>query len=103
MKIQGIEVDTNAIAKGIYEMFDTNEQAAVAFGMLPAEKMRVLENELDRKIEDDAKNQVENVYGFRPENNVAKQDLKADFVRESMHQISVDIFRYAGSIGKMIV
>lgn len=103
MRIQNIKVDTKAIATGIYDMFDENEQAATAFGMLPFEKMKVLERELGNKIERIAKDAVEKKYGFRPNVNVAEKDLKSNFVRESMHHITVEIFRCAELIGKMVV
>ncbi|MBA7711696.1 hypothetical protein ES703_120662 [subsurface metagenome] len=102
MEIQGIKVDARAIAARIYEMFNNNEQCAVAFGMFPVEKMNILEQQLDKKIEDSAKDSYENALGFRPDHNVAKQDFKKNFVRESMHYITVDIMKYAKSLGKMI-
>ena len=50
-------VDAQAIAQGVYGMFDDDERAICAFGMLPAEKMNSLEKLLGEKIETDAKNE----------------------------------------------
>lgn len=103
MKIQGINTDVQAIATGMYNMFDTDEQACVAFGILPAVKMDCTERLLNEKIETMAKDNCEQMFGFRPENDVAKKDLKKNFVREAMFEISVAIYKHANSIGKMIV
>ena len=103
MKIKGVNVDTQALAKGMYDLFDEDEQAVVAFGMLPAEKMACTERLLNEKIESLAKDDCERLYGFRPDQNCAKKDLKKDFVREATREITIAIFRHANSIGKMIV
>ena len=103
MRIQGITTDVTAIAKGMYDLFDEDEQACVAFGMLPALKMDCTEKLLAEKIEDMAKDNCEQAYGFRPDQNCAKKDLKRDFVRDAMFEISVAIYKHANSIGKMVV
>ena len=103
MRIQGIKTDVQAIAKGMYNMFDEDEQAMVTFGMLPAKKMDCTEKLLNEKIEDMAKENHEQMFGFRPDYNVAKNDLKINFVRDAMFEISVAIYKHANSIGKMIV
>lgn len=102
MKIKGILIDTQAMAKGLYELFDEKERAVVAFGMLPAIQMENLERLLGEKFEQIAKDQAKK-YGFNTDYNVADQDKKKEFVREAAHQISVEIYTFANSIGKMIV
>ena len=103
MKIQGINTDVKALAEGMYNLFDANEQACVAFGMLPAEKMACTEKLLAEKIEDMAKDNCEQMFGFRPEENVAKKNLKKNFVREAIHEVSIAIYKHADSIGRMVV
>jgi len=44
-------INAKAIAKGFYAMFDQSEKDILRFGMLPAEKMRVLEDSLRQKYE----------------------------------------------------
>lgn len=44
-------IDADAIARGMYDLFSENERACLAFGMLPAEKMRVLEKMLGEKFD----------------------------------------------------
>ena len=103
MKIQGISIDTQKLAQGMYDLFTEEEQAVVAFGMIPAEKMECTERLLGEKIETTAKDDCEKSFGFRPDRDCAKKDLKKDFVREAMHEITVAIFGHAKSIGRMVV
>jgi len=44
-----ITVDYDGLAKGLYDLFDDNERAALAFGLLPAVKMEVLKKQLEAK------------------------------------------------------
>jgi hypothetical protein len=43
-------IDADAIAEGLLEMFSEEERVILRFGMLPAEKMRVLEQALLEKF-----------------------------------------------------
>lgn len=45
-----VDVDAEAIAEGMLEMFTDNEIAGVQFGMFPAEKMKVLEKSLTARF-----------------------------------------------------
>lgn len=103
MKIHGINVNVTAIAEGVYEMFDENMVAATAFGMLPAERMDMVERFLGEKVEDLAKDECIRRFGYCPTADVAKADLKRDFVRDAMHQICVAIYHEAAAQGKMVV
>jgi len=49
---RNIKVDVKNIAAGMYDMFDENEKAALKFGMLPAIKIGILENQLKKKAVD---------------------------------------------------
>jgi hypothetical protein len=99
----GIKVDAKAIAQGFYnDMFTEKERAIVAFGMLPAEKMETLSKLLGEKFEACAKDQMEAAFDMRPDEPCAKEDMKKDFIRKVSHEISVEIYSYAESIGKMI-
>ena len=103
MKIENFNVEVSKIAEDFYWMFADDEQASVSFGMLPAKKMKILEDSLGNVVEEYAKDICKNYYGFRPENNIANKELKKNFVTKAMHEISAGIFKYAKSIGKMIV
>ena len=51
MNTNGLIVDVQPIADGIYEMIcDAGQEAIVAFGMIPVEFVRLLETQLRTKI-----------------------------------------------------
>jgi hypothetical protein len=49
--IHGMTVDEGAIAAGIYGMMNGDYRAALAFGMLPAPMMGLLEKQLGQKFD----------------------------------------------------
>ncbi len=102
MKIEGLNVDVEALGKGIYELFDETEQSMIAMGMLPGVKMESLEKMLGQKFEESAKDQAKK-FGFNTDYDVADQEKKKSFVRKATHEISVQIYKHADSIGRMIV
>lgn len=56
-------IDAEAIAEGLFEMFDENERVALRFGMLPAEKMRIIEQALREKFLSVSKRTTPEDYG----------------------------------------
>lgn len=104
MKIEGIEINTEVLAGEFFELMNEDEQPSVLMGMFPFDKMEALKVAIEEKIENDAKDQCEDQFGFRPETNVALKDLKAKFVVKAMHQVSIDMMRYAkDEIKKVLV
>jgi len=101
--IDGITIDAAAIAQGLYDLFDSNEQACVAFGMLPAEKMRVLEKQLGQKVEDMARAECLKKYGFVPDVDCGQKEIKERFVHEALYLVSAEIYSCAKRRGKMVV
>lgn len=102
MKIGGLDINTQAIGRGIYDMIcDKGEEAIVAFGMIPKWASDVCEKELRAKIYREAAKQV----GCTEQEMalLADEDMVARLVKPIMHQICVDIYGAASEAGKMIV
>lgn len=93
--MKGITINAKAIAEGIYALFDEDERAALAFGMLPAVKMRLLEKMLAEKAETQAKDACERQFGFRPEGNVADAEWKKEFVRFCTREVESALYKVA--------
>ena len=103
MRIEGIDIENKKLAQEFYDLMDENEKACIAFGMFPADKMKALRKAIEEKIENDAKDQCEVQFGFRPKINVALKDLKARFVRKAMHQVTVDMLQCAKNANMLVV
>ena len=103
MNIEGITIDARRIAEGIYNLFDEEQVAVCAFGMLPANIMESLERMLGEKIEEIAKDDCQRQYGFRPDRDCAKTDLKRCFVSEAMRQIALEIYGIAKEHDALLV
>jgi len=104
MKIHGIDIDVQKIAEGMYDdIFSDEDRAICAFGMLPALKMQSVEQMLGEKVEEMAKEAMKKAFGFTPERNCAKQDVKKRFVSESLRHLSSAIYGVASARGKMLV
>jgi hypothetical protein len=103
MKIEGISIDTRAIAEGVYNLFDEEQIAVCAFGMLPANIMESLRRMLGERIEEVAKSQCQKQYGFQPNRECAKADLKKRFVSEALRQIAIEIYGIAKEYDALLV
>jgi hypothetical protein len=104
MKTNGLNVDTKAIACGLYKIICERDQAAiVAFGMLPADIMESTDKMLCEKIIAIAAKQN----GISPEvlelTGLVDQTKVKKIAQEIMHEISVEIYRCASKAGKMCV
>jgi hypothetical protein len=104
MKTQGFNVNTAAIAQGIYQMIcDREEEAIVAFGMIPKWAIDSLETELRRKIVEIAANQT--CPGATAEDlapYVSEEKIQA-IMRPIVHEITCGIYAAAKHAGKMMV
>jgi hypothetical protein len=101
--IEGISIDTRTIAGGIYSLFDEEQVAVCAFGMLPADIMESLKRMLGERIEEIAKCQCQRQYGFRPDRDCAKADLKRRFVSEAIRQVAIEIYGIAKEHDALLV
>lgn len=96
----GLKIDIEGIARGFYKLIPEENKACMIYGMLPAQFMEALENQLRDKLtriqfndesltEDDARD-----YGLK-----IRQDIIGDIMRE----ISAAILRIASEKGLCIV
>ena len=102
-----IDVDTEAIAKGLYEMFDENERACLAFGMIPEAKMQHVRKHLGTLAERfwpdaDKVFSAEELADFlavgfdiADVNRERVEKARKRFVSDAEHQISVDLYGVA--------
>lgn len=102
MKIENLEVDTKAIATGLYDIIvEKGEEAIVAFGMLPKWIIDLLEKEASEKlIRVTADFYKLSADEFRP--YVDKAKLK-ELVGQIVHQCSLDIYAVAKERGALLV
>jgi hypothetical protein len=94
MHIEGLKINAAAIGAGLYDIIEQRDQAAlVAFGMLPADLMNMLKQQLCDKFTTLAKAQGA---------ELPADELK-ELVRDTEHQVAVAIYAEASRKGKMIV
>jgi len=106
MHINGLNVDTKAIGKGIYEIIcEAGEGAIVAFGMIPKWSIDMLQKQLREKIISEAIKQL------RIEDEAEADFFRAHIDEEKMaatirpieQEICVEIYQAAAKAGRMIV
>ena len=102
-----ITVDTKAIAKGLYQMFDENERACLAFGLLPEAKLAPVREHLTTvatRFWPDAEKvfSEEELAGFLETgldvaalNRDRVQDARKKFVSDVEHQVCLDLYGVA--------
>lgn len=98
-----ITLDAKQLARGFYDLFDKNEKTVLRFGMLPAEKMEVLEQNLREEFERvSAKMDGDTRIVFTKEGSALPPYIKfslKEAVREAMHKITLEIY----AIGNLVV
>ena len=106
-----VTINVTKMAEGIYEMFTEQEKNILRFGMLPAEKMHILDTQLREKFEELGKHPTE----VWPKSLIAETYDKDDrvstvndevyewntqkLVSEAAREISLGIY----SIGDLVV
>lgn len=102
MRINGLNVDADAIGRGIYRIIcDKGDEAIIAFGMVPSWAMDSLRPMLRDKIIAEAAKQAqctaEDLAPYLDEDKVKRtlQDIE--------HQVVLGIYAAAHAAGKMIV
>ena len=104
MKINGLNINTEAIGEGIYRMIcDAGQEAVVAFGMIPREFADLLERQLREKVLAEAAKQLDCEPTDPMFLRFVDQGKLNATVREIMHAVVVAIFGAAQNAGKMCV
>lgn len=102
MKVNGLKVDAQAIANGLYGIIqDKGEEAIVAFGMIPKWVIDMTEKMLREKIISEAAKQA----CCSPEElkPIVDQSIVDGMVREIMHEITLGIYQAAKDHNALLV
>jgi hypothetical protein len=102
MKTNGLSVDTQAIADGLYDLIcEREEEAIVAFGMIPKWILDLTETSIREKIISEAARQL----GITAEElkPFVDDQLLTQTVNPILHEISVGIYAAAKRAGKLLV
>lgn len=102
MKINGLMVDTQDIADGLYQIIcERDEAAIVAFGMIPKWIMDLTETLVREKvIAENAKRLNLTVDELKP---FVDEKLLSETVNPILHEISLGIYAAAAKAGKLLV
>jgi len=102
-----INVDHQAIARGLYDMFNDNERACVSIGMLPESKMSILRDSLTTKAQELILMEFTGTelaslgdIGAQIGKDILSQ--RAKWVQGTEHEIAVAIYGVAKDLGAMI-
>lgn len=98
----GVQADFDAIARGLYAMMDGEMRAALAFGMLPAKLMELVEREFRYAL---ARLQMEAYDVEATPKNIRKWGaaVKAEVVSEFNHELAVAMLQEAKRYGPLVV
>ena len=89
-----MRIDYDAIAKGWIDLLDDNEQAVLAFGMIPHDKFQILIRELYKSLAEKwVRDPRSVVHGMKVDKVI--ECLKPKFKQEVEHQMSLAIYRNA--------
>ena len=102
MKINGLIVNTKAIADGLYKIIcKREEEAIVAFGMIPKWIMDLMEQLIREKIiAENARRLNLTVEELKP---YMDEKLLAETINPIIHEICLGIYEAAKRAGKLIV
>jgi len=115
-KIGPMKIDAESIAKGVIQEFDENELVALRLGMLPAQKMKLVEQAVEERILSSlsGKRVTEDGFVFADSKEKAREEVKRGdsymtgedgsislkrLKRELVHEISLAIYK----IGDLVV
>ena len=102
MKINGLTVDTRAIADGLYAIIcERGEEPIVALGMIPKWIMDLTENLVREKVIAESARQL----GITTEElkPYVDDNLLSETVNPILHEISLGIYAAAAEAGKLLV
>ena len=102
MKINGLIVDTQAIADGLYEIIcEKGEDSIVAFGMIPKWIMDQTEQLIREKvIAENARRLNLTAEELKP---FVDEKLLSETVNPILHEIALGIYTAASKAGKLLV
>jgi len=102
MKINGLTVDTQAIADGLYAIIcEKDEEAIVAFGMIPKWIMDLTEKLVrERVIAETARKLNLTAAELQP---YVDDKVLSETVAPILHEISLGIYAAAAKAGKLLV
>ena len=102
MKINGLSVDTQAIANGLYTIIcEREEDAIVAFGMIPKWIMDQTETLVREKIiSENARRLNLTIEELKP---FVDEKLLTETVNPILHEIALGIYAAASRAGKLLV
>lgn len=103
MKLQTlpVEVDAEAIAMGLLDMFTDDERVVLRFGMLPAGKMECLTKALREKFETIAgETETPGVFASWVDGERRRVEFRMDrLVNEAVHEVCLQLYKH----GELVV
>lgn len=102
MKINGLNVNTQAIADGLYDIIcEKGEDGIVAFGMIPRWILDLTEKLVREKVIAESARQLGvTVEELKP---FVDEELLTETVNPIMHEICLGIYGAAARAGKLLV
>ena len=102
MKINGLSVDTQTIADGLYAIIcERGEEAVVAFGMIPKWIMDLTEKLVREKVLSETARRLNlTVAELQPH---LDDKLLSETVNPILHEITIGIYAAAAKAGKLLV
>lgn len=100
--MNGLNINYEALGKGMYDLFDEDEQALVAFGMIPKAKMDITMEQFKDKCA-----RLQLAQWDVPEDDTASFDLLRNHIKKDVlvafeHDLCIAIYRAANDAGRMI-
>ena len=89
-----------AIAKGLLEMFTDDERVILRFGMLPAAKIRLVQDEFEARFRSMGASFAEGdkLVAYCKDREIIEFSMK-ELVSEAVHEVSLELYR----IGDLVV
>lgn len=99
--INGLNIDYTALGKGMYDLFDEYEQAIVAFGMIPKDKMDIMMEQFKDKCA-----RLQLAQWRVPEDDTESFKYIRDHIKKSVletfeREMCIAIYQAASNAGKM--
>lgn len=95
-------MDAGAIARGLLDLFDENEKIALRFGMLPAQKMEIVQKMMREKFLENATSKEGDLFTVIYDDGTRRQIVEFSMkklVSEAVHEISLALY----GIGDLVV
>lgn len=99
MSVGGFNIDADSIGRGAYELFSDHDKTVVAYGMMPAKKMEVIERQVRERLGVLA---AERLCSPELAEGLSKA-IEQSAINEVMHKVTVAILGAASDAGKLLV